>query len=1285
MKTKLSIFFALIVALTHGQQTSFPINALKVKSIDNQLVDRVFIQDNYQYRLKWRGVKSASIGGASKVFFVTFENAIHDFSISKVPRFELKRPVTGNHKEIEVRVVNEKYEEVSQEELLVLDFSELPEAIEPAVSLVYQKKQTYAICSFVPLRKNSVTGKVYKLTAFDLDWIIPEQKGIVSTPRTLTYADNSVLSSGEWYKIAVVQDGIYKLSFSKLQSMGIDPSNIDPRNIRIYGNGGGMLPMQNSIARHDDLHENSIMVEGESDGIFNNSDYVLFYGKSQEIWTNNGVKFTHEKNLFCDTTFYFITADLGLGKRILPKNSLGSYTKTVTSFNERIIHEKDRSNLIKTGQDWFGEQFGIINTYDFSFQIPNIDASNSADIQIDFASHSPHTPSEFVINVNNVSVSQFDEFVTPGYTSLYAKKTKFDIELPSPSSSINVEINFNKENSSALAWLNYIEINARRLLKTNGTQMHFRDLESIDAGGVARYQLSSSNTNHRIWDVTNPINPLQQQITLSGNTLAFNSESDNLHEYIIYDGTYFLDPIIKGKIPWQDLHAMKEVHPDYIIVTHPKFKEQAEDLAQFHRDEEGFSTVVATTNEIYNEFSSGAQDINAIRGFVKMFYDEASSIDEMPRYLLLFGDGSYDYKDRIAGNSNYVPVYQSKSSLNPTTSYCSDDFYGLLDDAEGESDSHYIDIGIGRLTVRTKQEAEEQLSKIKRYYSEETMRPWRNWLLFIGDDEDSDSHMTQADNVAKRAEEVNKNMNIDKVYLDAYPQVSGAGGERYPEAKEAFNKRIDQGALIVSYMGHGGELGWAHERVLEVPQINGWSNEYAMPLFLTATCEFSRYDDPQRTAAGELVLLNPRGGAIALLTTTRLVYSGGNYSLMDNFFEFGFSQLDSGLTTLGDLVEATKVNTASDANSRKFNLLGDPALTLAIPKYNIVTTEFPDTMKGLGKVTIRGYVADGNNQKIQDFNGIIYPSVFDKSREVKVLHNDNPSDTNYFKFNLQTALIFKGRASVVNGDFEFTFVVPKDVSLEYGNARISYYAENNISDATGNETNFLLGGYDENAIEDKQGPDVDLYMNDEAFVFGGLTDESPNILAHIFDDNGLNTSGNGIGHDLVAVLDQNTTNSILLNDYYEAELDDYQKGTINYPFNKLDGGQHTLTLKVWDVYNNSGEANTEFVVAESAELALDHVLNYPNPFTTNTAFYFEHNQPGQGLDVKIEIFTVSGKLIKTLDTFIAENSYRVGPIYWNGLDEYGDLIGKGVYIYKLKVAVPSGESADYFEKLVILN
>ncbi|MBL4625809.1 MAG: type IX secretion system sortase PorU [Flavobacteriales bacterium] len=1285
MKFKLSILLMLFVTVSYSQKRVAKVKPGTIERIGNQRDKINSATYDREYLINWIGIRNSSIGEESKVVYLTFEGAIHNFPKGALPRFELKTKLYGNPNSVLAELVNPVYKELTGKEANVISEEFLLESVNPTVTIVYHKKEAYAVCSFIPLRKNQTTGKIEKMVAFDLDWIISSEKGNGVAPTTQAYVDNSVLNSGEWYKVAVVEDGIHRLTYAKLKTMGLDPDDIDPRNIRIYGNGAGMLPMQNAAFRYDDLQENSILVQGESDGVFNASDYVLFYGQSQELWGNNGIEFTHEKNLFCDTTFYFITASLGVGKRINNQPSLGSYTETVTSFNERIVHEKDRTNLIKTGQEWYGEQFGIVNTYHFSFQIPNIDVSESAKVEIDFASHSPNISSEFIVNANNVTVSKFDDWVTPGYTNIYADKTNFEMELVTPGSSINIEINFNKGNASALAWLNYIEINARRLLKMNGNQMHFRDLASVGSGNIARFQISNAGSEHSVWNITDPINPAFQVATLTGNVISYNADASSIEEYIVYGGNYFIDPIVVGEVLTQDLHAMKDAHPKYIIVTHPKFKNQAEELAQFHRDQEGFSAVVVTTNEVYNEFSSGAQDINAIRGFVKMFYDEATTVAELPKYLLLFGDGSYDYKDRVSGNSNYVPVYQSKSSFNPTTSYCSDDFYGLLDDLEGESSNQYIDLGIGRLPVRTVQQAIDQVNKVKRYYSEETMRPWRNWLLFIGDDEDGYEHMDKVNKLAIRAAEVNGNVNIDKIYLDAYPQVSGAGGDRYPEVVEAFNKRMEHGALIVSYMGHGGELGWTKERILEVPQINAWTNEHTMPLFLTATCEFSRYDDPQRTAAGEYVLLNPRGGAIALLTTTRLVYSGGNYSLMDNFFEFGFSQLDSGLTTLGDLVEATKINTASDENSRKFNLLGDPALTLAIPKYNVVTTEVPDTMKGLSKVTIRGYVADKNNQKMEDFNGVIYPSVFDKSREVKGLHNDNPTDTNDFTFNLQTAVIFKGRASVTNGDFEFTFVVPKDISLAYGNARISYYAENDLIDAAGNETDFLLGGYDPNAAEDSEAPEVDLYMNDETFVFGGLTDENPTMLAYIFDDNGINTSGNGIGHDLVAILDENTTNSIVLNDYYEAELDDYQKGTINYPFNKLDEGQHTLTLKVWDVYNNSAEANTEFVVAESAELALDHVLNYHNPFTTSTAFYFEHNQPGQGLDVRIEIFTVSGKLIKTLSTFIVENSYRVGPIYWDGLDEYGDLIGKGVYIYKLKVAVPTGESVDYFEKLVILN
>ncbi|MBL4652775.1 MAG: type IX secretion system sortase PorU, partial [Flavobacteriales bacterium] len=1106
MKFKLSILLLFFISVSFGQQRK-PENHISNLSAENQPDGQEGDIIGREYIISWEGVHTFSVGEKNKIVYLTFKDANHNFSESTLPRFEIKKKSNSNSNEVVVEIVNPIYEELRSVEVDLLSAETLPDLVVPAVTVVYHKKIAYAVCSFIPLRKNETSGKIEKMIAFDLDWIESNARGNGVLPTIQAYVDNSVLATGEWVKLAVVEDGIYKLTYNKLKTMGINPDDIDPRNIRIYGNGGGMLPMQNATFRYDDLQENSILVEGENDGVFNTSDYILFYGQSQEIWTTNGVDFSHKKNLYCDTTFYFVTASLGSGKRIITQSSLGSYTETVTSFNERIIHEKDAVNLIKTGQDWFGEQFGIINTRDFSFNITNIDASENATIKLDFASHSPNISSTFLINAINVSVSKTDESVTPGYGNLFGDKTNFDIDLTSPSSSINIEVTFNKGGSKARAWLNYIEINARRLLKMNGNQMHFRDLNSVGSSNVARFQLNGAGSNHIVWDITDPMNPKRQASTLSGNVMSFNVDASSLKEYVAFDGSYFIDPSIVGSVPIQNLHSLKKEHPSYIIVTHPKFRTQAEELAQFHRDQEGLSTVVVSTNEVYNEFSSGAQDINAIRGFVKMFYDEATTAEQLPRYLLLFGDGSYDYKNRISGNSNYVPVYQSKNSLHPAKSYCSDDFYGLLDDSEGESSNQYIDLGIGRLPVRTTQQATDQINKIKRYYSKETLRPWRNWLLFIGDDEDGYEHMDKVDRLSVRAAQVNKNVNIDKIYLDAYPQVSGAGGERYPEANAAFNKRMDQGALIVSYMGHGGELGWAHERILEVPQINAWSNEYTMPLFLTATCEFSRYDDPQRTSAGEYVLLNPKGGAIALLTTTRLVYSGGNYSLMDNFYEFGFSQLDSGLTTLGDLVEATKINTASDENSRKFNLLGDPAITLAVPKYNVVTTQVPDTMKGLGRVTIKGYVADKNGQKLEGFNGIIYPSVFDKIKEIEALKNDEYADTAIFRFDLQTAVIFKGRATVKNGDFEFTFIVPKDISLAYDNARISYYAENGEVDATGNETNFLLGGYDQNAVEDNQSPDIDLYMNDETFVFGGLTNENPIMLAHIFDENGINTSG----------------------------------------------------------------------------------------------------------------------------------------------------------------------------------
>jgi hypothetical protein len=474
--------------------------------------------------------------------------------------------------------------------------------------------------------------------------------------------------------------------------------------------------------------------------------------------------------------------------------------------------------------------------------------------------------------------------------------------------------------------------------------------------------------------------------------------------------------------------------------------------------------------------------------------------------------------------------------------------------------------------------------------------------------------------------------------------------------------------------------------VLDVPTINKWSNRDNMPLFITATCEFTRYDDPRRTSAGEYVMLNPSGGGVALLTTTRAVFAGPNFDLTYSFTRQAFESLESDKARLGDMTAQTKVENAASGvagfNTRCFTLMGDPAMRLAFPQQRVLITSRPDTMQALDKVKVSGIVADKDGNRIESFNGLVYPTVFDKVSTIQGQNNDG--EGLYF-YEERRNILFKGKASVKNGRFSFEFVVPKDIDRSYGTGKISLYADNGNYDATGQNSDFLIGGLSDNPVDDNDGPDVDLYLNDNQFVFGGMTNQEPDLYAEVWDENGINMVGTGIGHDITAVLDDKGANTIVLNEYYEADIDSYQSGKIRYPFNELTEGRHTLKLQVWDVNNNPTDAYTEFVVANDAVFALDHILNYPNPFTTNTDFYFEHNKPGLSLDVRIEIFTVSGKLIKTIDGNYLTNGYRVGPINWNGRDHFGDPIGKGVYLYRLKVKTPVGEVAEEFERLVILN
>jgi hypothetical protein len=1269
-------------------------------------------QEAPQYTISWQQPGSVKFSDDDTRKFISFTGANYAYEDSYLPRFACNVTLQARVENFTTSLLNAHYEALTDAEaVLIKDPSKIGNEIQLKSNVSTARKIQHGVVSFIPIRKNAATGKYEKLVSFNLS-VTPGSSAKAALRTVHTYAANSVLQTGTWYKIGLANDGIYKLSYAFFQSLGIDMSTLDPRNIRIYGNGGGMLPELAATGRKDDLTENAIFVQGEGDGTFDVSDYVLFYGQGPHTWKYNASacpKFSHTYNIYSDSAFYFINVDLGSGKRILPQSSSGlSPNKFVNTFDDYGFHENDYTNFIKSGKLWYGEYFDNIDNYSFTFSFPNIDGSVPATVSASLASRNLSSSSTYSV-VSQTGSTTLLIPSTPGdsYSDYAVTGTGcYSFNPTNPSITVSVT----KNTPGAIAWLDYIDVNARRSLVMSGDQMAFRDAQSMGAGNVAQYTLSATQPL-QIWDVSDITNVASQSATFSGTDYQFTLPADTLRQFVAFNGLSFYTPKIVGLVPNQNLHALS--NKDFIIVSHPDYYSDALQLAAFHESKDSLSTVVVTPQQIYNEFSSGAQDVTAIRDFVKMFYDRATVSSEMPQYLLLYGDGSYDNKKRFANNTNFIPTYQSVNSSILTNSYVSDDFYGLLDDSEGlwlAGDA--VDIGIGRFPMKNKAESAVMLNKIFNYYktgippttvnngcsnlsSNSTFGDWRNVVCFIGDDEDGDLHVSDANKLATMVDTSYNDYNVEKIYLDSYRQEATPGGNRYPDATAAIDKRVEKGCLIMNYTGHGGEVGLAHERVIEVSTINNWKNINNLPLFFTATCEFSRYDDPERTSAGEYVLLNPDGGGIALFSTVRLVFASGNFALNQDFYEDAFTPMSDGkMPKLGDLYAYIKNQPfGNSTNSRNFTLLGDPALTLAYPKYDIstdtvntvpVSASSSDTLKALSLVTISGFVRNSSGSILSSYNGVIYPTVFDKKQSVTTLSNDG-SASPPFTFTVQRNILYKGKASVVNGAFKFSFVVPKDIAYAYGIGRISYYAENGNEDANGYYEKVIIGGSNDSAVADNAGPNASLYMNDAKFVFGGLTDENPDLFAILQDENGVNTVGNGIGHDITAVLDGNTDGTVVLNDYYQADLNSYKSGTIRYPFSALSEGNHSLKLKVWDVYNNSSQAYTEFVVARSAELALSHVLNYPNPFTSKTQFYFEQNQCCQVLDVQVQIFTISGKLVKNIDQFVHTEGFRSEPIEWDGRDDFGDKIGRGVYIYRIKVKTSEGATAEKYEKLVILN
>ena len=1154
-------------------------------------------------------------------------------------------------------------------------------------------------------------GVFKRITAFSINYNL-QNKNASNITNTTNFITNSVLSTGQWYRFYIDKSGVFKLTKNFLNSLGVNTNSVDPRSIKIYGNGGRMLPYTNAANYPFDVVENAVKFVGEEDGEFNTNDYILFYGEGPKTYSEES---NTNINLYTDKTYYYVNVSSGNGKRIQPMPTINTAADLqINTFQDYQFYEVDTYNLAKLGRKWFGDKFDIENQRVYEFDFPNLDINRPVNfsIVVGSVSETPNTTMRITINNNEVSTLNFSEVSS----SALASSSSYDENLNITSDKITVTLDYdNNGNPSANAFLDYINIEATRALTYEGDQLTFKNNVVNNTPGIAEYTVSNASNLNEIWDITDRFNVFNTLNTENQATLAFKAVSGEERTYVAFSSSNVLQPLkdtrttvanqnLKGTIFNNEQGQFEDI--DYIIITPTILASQAERLAQINRNKYNLNVKVVELNDIYTEFSTGSQDIAAIRNFVKYVYDNASSPNNRLKYLCLFGDGSYDYKDRITNNTNLVPSWHAISSFSLGGSYVSDDFYGMLDDNEGGMFTNdKLDIAIGRILAEDVQRAKDMVDKIEAYYQKEAFGSWRNNVIVISDDVDVDwEHRLQetTETLGVEIETEKPETNVIKIHTDAFQQEASAAGDRYPKVNKAIKDAIQAGALVVNYFGHGGEDGLAKERIYDKIDAQEVNNICKFNLFITITCEYTKFDDPNRETAGEFTFWNKNGGAIALITTTRQITVDVGVSfneiLSDYLFAFGSNDYPS----MAEALRLTK-NDIGNLRRRLVFFIGDPAMKLAFPKPDIRLTKVNDiditqpidTLKALSYTKLSGEVTDTNGNLLSNYNGKLTATVFDKRINRQTLANDGTLDDNtgqviVLDFTTLGEVIFKGQATIENGQFEFDFIVPRDISIPVGNGKVSFYAQANIglSDQTGSNFNIKIGGINENAPEDNIGPVINLYMNDENFVSGGITNESPTFLAKLQDDNGINTAS-GIGHNITAVLDGDETNPIVLNDYYQAAVDDYTNGTVTYPFRDLEPGMHTITFKAWDVYNNSSTAEIQFNVFDKDEaLVIDNVLNYPNPFVSYTEFWFNHNSD-EALDVSVQIFTVSGKLVRTLNGQTTGGSKSVSSlskdIVWDGRDDFGDKIGKGVYVYKLKVKSNRlNKQVEKIQKLVIL-
>ncbi|MDR1809340.1 MAG: type IX secretion system sortase PorU [Prevotella sp.] len=1115
------------------------------------------------------------------------------------------------------------------------------------------------------------------------------------------YARSSVLSSGNWFKIKIGTTGVYKLSYSDLKNMGIS----EPKNVQIYGYGGWILDEDFTKPYIDDLPQVAVWMS-KPRAEFREGDYILFYGRGDIKWTYdpNKNEFVQTQNPYSSDSYYFVT-EAEAGPLLMDElASAGVPATTVSTFTDYFLHEKELVNIEQTGREYYGENFMYAKSQNFELKLPGVTAAPAMLRYALCIKMQVGNTAVLDIKYNNRSVGgKTFSYYGDDYRDINDTLTIANL---SETGTLNVDYTLEYHTTINAVYLNYLKLEYTRRLKPYGGVTLFRSkVQDAQLG----YVISEATDKVVVFDVTNAVTPQIVKADLSGSELKFTASNIGVREYAMVNTASSGDipvPTLVGKVDNQNLHSLDP--KDMVIIVRSFLKNYAEQLAEIHKKDSGLESVIVTAEDIYNEFSSGKPDVTAYRRFLKMFYDRDANTS--PRYLMLFGCGTYD--NRFIDNTwsetqkkSLLLTYQTVVSLTESSAVI-DDYIGFLDDAEAGTVSlgnSTLDIGIGRLPVRNETDARNAVTKIKDYIENKNKGFWKNNVAFLADDaightSDEIYHCTQSDAFAETIKRNYPAFVVNKLYEDNYDRVVTSGGARYPDATKALLNKLNSGLLMLNYMGHGAARTLSHEYVLIYSDFQAMANKY-LPIWITATCSFSRFD-AYAQSAGEIVFLNPKGGGIALISTTRTVYSSLNERLNRYVLNHLFEKENGKPLRLGDVLRRAKIDIASnDYNKLNFVLLGDPAMRLSYPgddyrveirKVNGMDATGGDIkIQALADNRIKGVIVNSSGDIATDFTGKIEAVIFDSEQTLKTRGNKLPSEngdmTVTFKDYPNT--LYSGNTSVTNGEFEIEFVTPLDILYADAFGKMSFYAYDNAgNEAQGSFLNYKVGGMAENEIETNPPVIRELYLNKETFRSGGNVNMTPMFHAEIYDDSGINLSSS-IGHNISLVIDGLKAKTYnLSSNFQNKDLSAGETGAlgaINFMIPELEEGKHTLQFRVWDVFNNSTTETLDFECVEDYTPTIFKFEILGNPARTSTEFVFYSDLSGSNVIVEYEVYSMTGALQwRHEETGIVD--YSSGYRYqWDLTASSGGRLLPGVYICRMSVSVDGKVKTSKSEKLIV--